>query len=284
MEKLGTKRAFTLIELLVVIAIIAMLLAIITPALKKAKEAAREIFCKTNLKQYGLCGILYLEDNDTKFPWPWYIIYRDPGSFFGPSGTNTYRCHWHDANHHPDEQPGQLWPYLENKKVNLCPVFDSLARSGRAVDHVNCPVPMNPQFSYSMNSFLGGAQRPNIGKGPQYIGDVAKQSDIKRNLSQVAFFGEESLWDIYLKDGVTRINSAGFNDNVLLVRGSVPAPGGDPWPFADCLASFHKTNDPGRLYGKSNVVYVDGHVELVAPVNSFHATWVKKGSWLSDLE
>ncbi len=140
---------------------------------------------------------------------------------------------------------------------------------------------MEPQFSYSMNSYLGGDQRPNIGIGPQYIGDVAKQSDIKRNLSQVAFFGEESLWPISLKDG-TVISTGRFNDNVLLIRGSVPAPGADPWPFADCLASFHKTNDPGRLYGKSNVVYVDGHVELVAPVNSFHATWVKKGSWLSN--
>ncbi len=280
MEKLGTKRAFTLIELLVVIAIIAMLLAIITPALKKAKEAAREIFCKTNLKQYGICGILYLADNDTKFPWPWWIIYNQYGSL--PNSGHA----WHNEQLHPDDQPGQLWPYLENKKVNLCPVFDSLARSGRAVGHVTCTatIPMEPQFSYSMNSYLGGDQRPNIGIGPQYIGDVAKQSDIKRNLSQVAFFGEESLWDIYLKDGVTRLNSAGFNDNVLLVRGSVPASGGDPWPFADCLGSFHKTNDPDRLYGKSNVVYVDGHVELVAPVNSFHATWVKKGSWLSDRE
>ena len=280
MEKLGTKRAFTLIELLVVIAIIAMLLAIIMPALKKAKEAAREIICKSNLKQYGLCGILYLDDNDTKFPWPWWIIYEQYDTL------PTSRCAWHNDQLHPDDQPGQLWPYLENKKVNLCPVFDSLARSGRAVGHVNETIPMKPQFSYSMNSFLGGDQKRNIGKGPQYIGDVTKQSDIKRNLSQVAFFGEESLWDIYLKDGVTRLNIAGFNDNVLLVRTSVPALGSDPWSptYADCLASFHKTNDPDRLYGKSNVVYVDGHVDMVAPVNSFHATWVKKGSWVSDRE
>ena len=274
LTKLGTKRAFTLIELLVVIAIIALLLAIIMPALNKAKEAAQQIICKSNLRQYGLCGILYLEDNDTKFPWPWHTIYWRPATL--PNSG----CLWHNADIHPDDQPGQLWPYLENKKVNLCPVFDSLARSGRAVSHVNCPVPMKPQFSYSMNSFLGDAQ-PD---GPNYLGDVAKQSDIKRNPSHVAFFGEESLWPIYLKDGVTVLNSAVFNDNVLLVRFSMPAPGGDPWPYADCLASFHKTNDPGRLYGESNVVYVDGHVDMVAPVNSFHATWVEKGSWLSDRE
>ena len=275
MEKLGTKRAFTLIELLVVIAIIALLLAIITPALNKAKEAAREIFCKSNLKQYGLCGILYLEDNDTNFPGPWWVIYNNYGNL-----PNNFHV-WHNDQLHPDDQPGYLWPYLANKKVNLCPVFDSLARSGRATGHVNCPVPMKPQFSYSMNSFLGGNQN--------YRPGIKKEADIERSPSQVAYFGEESLWLIYLKDG-TQLNIAEFNDNVLRVRktaadkAGVPPPGADPWPYADCLGSFHKTNDPDRLYGKSNVVYVDGHVDLVAPVNTFHATWVKKGSWLSDKE
>ncbi|MBE0535517.1 MAG: type II secretion system protein [Phycisphaerae bacterium] len=280
MTRTPSKKAFTLIELLVVIAIIGMLLAILLPALGKAKELGREVICKNNIKQYGLVGTLYLDDNDTKFPWPWHIIYSKPQTFFNQFGT--YNCHWHDANHHPDEQPGQLWPYLQNKKVNLCPVFNSLARSGRAEGHVNCPVPMEPQFSYSMNAFLGGDQ-PD---GPDYLGDVAKLAHLERNPSQVAFFGEESIWPITLRDG-TPLSESGtrFNDNVLLVRrkvAGVPTPGTDPWPYPDCLASFHKTNDRGRLYGKSHVVYIDGHVELVEPVNSFHATWVGKGSWTSD--
>jgi prepilin-type N-terminal cleavage/methylation domain-containing protein len=48
------KKGFTLIELLVVIAIIAMLLAIVVPSLRKAKEYARKIICKSNLHQVGL--------------------------------------------------------------------------------------------------------------------------------------------------------------------------------------------------------------------------------------
>ena len=267
MEKPGTKRAFTLIELLVVIAIIALLLAILLPALSKVKEAGREIICKSNLRQYGLCGMLYLDDNDTNFPRPWWIIYNNYG------GLPNAGCAWHNDQLHPDDQPGDLWPYLENKKVNLCPVFDSLARSGRATGHVNCPVPMNPQFSYSMNSFLGGNQG--------YWPGIKKQSDIERSPSQVAYFAEESLWRIYYK-GVALNAAAWFNDNVLLVDRSVPTPNGGPYAFDDCLASFHKTNDPDRNGGKSNVVYVDGHVELVAPKNSFNACWVKKGSWLVD--
>ncbi|MBN1818219.1 MAG: prepilin-type N-terminal cleavage/methylation domain-containing protein [Sedimentisphaerales bacterium] len=274
-------RAFTLIELLVVIAIIGILLAIVVPALNKAKEAARELICKTHLRQYGVVGSLYLGDNDNRFPFPWCIIYDRPGQFFSSA---EYPHHWHDANHHPDEKPGQLWPYLENKKINVCPVFDSLARSGRADGHGDgCGgIAMEPQFTYSMNSYLGFGQKAYAPEGPEYAGGVKKLSDIERTPAQVAFFGEESMWIIRQPDN-SNLNSAYFNDNVLLIKGTGtafnPPPGQDQRPYADCLASFHKTNDPGRNFGKSNVVYVDGHLDQVEPVDSFDATWVKKGSW-----
>lgn len=58
------KRGFTLIELLVVIAIIAMLLAIITPALKKAKECAIAMICMGNQRQAALATVTYGMDND----------------------------------------------------------------------------------------------------------------------------------------------------------------------------------------------------------------------------
>ncbi len=59
--------AFTLIELLVVIAIISLLLAILLPALGKAKDQVRTIICRSNLKQWGVFFYLYTQDNDGRF-------------------------------------------------------------------------------------------------------------------------------------------------------------------------------------------------------------------------
>ena len=62
------KRRFTLIELLVVIAIIAILAGMLLPALKSAREKARQITCVSNMKQVNLLFINYLDANDMWSP------------------------------------------------------------------------------------------------------------------------------------------------------------------------------------------------------------------------
>lgn len=78
------RKAFTLIELLVVIAIIAILLAILMPALRKVKEQGKMINCIGTLKQWNLIAAMHTEENDGKFwdsqsgtPGYWWVRYLE---------------------------------------------------------------------------------------------------------------------------------------------------------------------------------------------------------------
>lgn len=75
----STRTGFTLIELLVVIAIISLLVSILLPSLNRAKDLARSVNCRVNLKNYGTGMQFYIEENNGILPQkfyldpPWYL-------------------------------------------------------------------------------------------------------------------------------------------------------------------------------------------------------------------
>jgi prepilin-type N-terminal cleavage/methylation domain-containing protein/prepilin-type processing-associated H-X9-DG protein len=218
------KRAFTLIELLVVIAVIAILLAIMMPALRKVKEQAREVACRSNLKQYGIAGRMYLGDYDEKFP--------DPQRWLFAHSQTIAPCDWHDDSLQAD---GPLYAYLKNKKVNMCPTFYGWARVLGA-DHPqhNKSIPIDPQYCYTMNYYLGSG----------IPGGARKSTEVK-NSSKLIFFSEENCWTI------PDLSTYAVNNNILWITQNPPI---------DCLGTYHRTKGGDRDSGIANIVFVDGSV------------------------
>jgi len=117
-ENASFLKGFTLIELLVVISIIALLIALLIPVLRAAKERGQRAVCLSNLRQLTLAWITYAEENDSK------IVLGSPFTISGHTRGWLGRAFIFPESRSEliaDPNKGALWPWIRDVDIYRCP-------------------------------------------------------------------------------------------------------------------------------------------------------------------
>lgn len=247
----GREKGFTLIELLVVIAIIALLLAILMPALGKVKEAAKLVVCSSNTRQVLVGVNAYAAGNDDKYPAS--ICERSNGTFSWANYLNYHSAEPDQLRSIPSGGAMYIYlgDYLPEYNVFMCPLSAKRPESFQQqyVDYTN-PALVEEGTHASYNFFWGGYTYGNPGSvsGKNFVGP-RKGSD---KASKLLMCDVMSLW----RDDIMLLSHKG---NTSAGEGPERDPvfGNDMsilwWLYDQSVYPTKKV--------KMNAGFVDGHVE-----------------------